>query len=368
MITIKKAEHRGQKCLFIMGKLTTDCLTAIRGFDGRKYSATQKSWYVPEGVGVEAKLRCTLKQFDTVLSDYSACGAGTDSAHCLVPDAYQETLRRLRYSDATVQNYTIQFRKFLEFIAPAPVADITPEMVIRYLQHLVDDRNVSIATQNQAVNAVKFYLEQVKKNERSVYFIDRPRKESKLPTVLSTEETEALLLQVTNIKHRCLLSLLYSSGLRISEVLNLKPRDIDVDRKVIMVRGGKGSKDRVTLLSVALIEMLQLYKDKYCPGEWLFEGPDKSAYSARSVNQIIKRAASKAGISKNVSAHTLRHSFATHLLERGTDLRYIQVLLGHESSRTTERYTHVTKRGFEHLLSPLDYLALGKRSETNREI
>ncbi|HEY3402730.1 MAG TPA: site-specific tyrosine recombinase/integron integrase [Ohtaekwangia sp.] len=361
---LRKAVHRGQLCLFIEGKLKHDSLFAIRNFKGRKYSSTHARWYIPYEVEVADKLKAVLQRFDEVQCVWADADKPLDTTCWLVPEVYTETLRRLRYSDTTVKNYTIQFQKFLEFIAPLTVGEITQEMVIRYLQHLVDDRGVSVSTQNQAVNAVKFYLEHVEKNERRVYFIDRPRKEYKLPTVLSVEEIEALLFHVTNRKHRFLLSLIYSSGLRISEVLNLRQQDIDIDRKVIVVRGGKGAKDRVTLLSAMLVNPLAEYLRQYAPKTLLFEGQHGELYSASSVNKIIKRAAAGAGISKNVSAHTLRHSFATHLLERGTDLRYIQSLLGHESSRTTERYTHVTKKGFEQLLSPLDYLVLRKHPES----
>jgi integrase/recombinase XerD len=139
--------------------------------------------------------------------------------------------------------------------------------------------------------------------------------------------------------------LLYSSGLRISELLNLKKGDLDRYRMVVVVRRGKGMKDRISLLSRVALECLDQYFALYQPVNWLFEGPDGKRYSASSVNQIVMRCAKKAGISKRVTAHTLRHSFATHLLEKGTDLRYIQVLLGHGSSKTTERYTHVTRGG-----------------------
>jgi integrase/recombinase XerD len=150
--------------------------------------------------------------------------------------------------------------------------------------------------------------------------------------------------------------LLYSSGLRISELLNLELQDIDGARKLIHVRGGKGRKDRMTILSEVANNYLQSYVEKYQPRKWVFEGPGFVRYSAKSVNNIVKRSAKLAGIGKNISAHTLRHSFATHLLENGTDLRYIQALLGHESSKTTELYTHITRRGFERVKSPLDNL------------
>ena len=160
--------------------------------------------------------------------------------------------------------------------------------------------------------------------------------------------------------------MLYGAGLRRSELLNLKPGDIDADRKMVHVRGGKGRKDRVTLFSVRAYGCIQEYLELIKPKEWLFEGPDGAQYSASSLNAIIKRSAARAGITKKVSAHTLRHSFATHLLEHGADLRYIQSLVGHESSKTTERYTQVTRKGFEGLVSPLDRIE--KSSAGNKGI
>ncbi len=273
-----------------------------------------------------------------------------------IPTAYIETLQRMRYSEATLQGYCSQFKIFLKHIFPRTHKDIDSEMVHKYLLHLAETKKVSISTQNQAINSIKFYLEHVLRGERQVYYLDRPRKDWKLPTVLSEEEMKALLFATQNIKHRCLMFMLYSSGLRISELLRLRWKDIDRDRMLVYIHAAKGNKDRITLLSRVAYDYLVHYMDFYQPTTWLFEGPDKGPYSASSVNKVIHHCAKLAGIHKNVSAHTLRHSFATHLLERGTDLRYIQTLLGHESSHTTERYTHVTKKGFEKLISPLDNL------------
>ena len=273
-----------------------------------------------------------------------------------VPVEFAETLTRMRYSEATILNYTAQFKFFLEFIYPQGPGDIDSEIIHRYLLHLVETRRVSLSTQNQAINAIKFYLERVLGGERHVYNLDRPRKDLKLPTVLSEEEVKSLLDATSNIKHRCLMIMLYSSGLRVSELLRLKWGDIDADRMVVYINGGKGQKDRISLLSRVAYDSLQHYMDLYKPVTWLFEGPSEGQYGATSVNKVIYACTARAGIKKHVSAHTLRHSFATHLLEHGTDLRYIQTLLGHESSKTTERYTHVTRKGFESIRSPLDNL------------
>ena len=188
------------------------------------------------------------------------------------------------------------------------------------------------------------------------YFIDRPKKERNLPIVLSQEEVKQLFSVVTNLKHKTILMLAYSAGLRMGEVLNLKLVDIDRERFQIRVEEAKGKKDRITTLSTRLVVVLDQYYEQYKPTYYVFEGRDGTKYSSSSVQNIVKRAAAKAGIMKRTTMHTLRHSFATHCLEQGIDLRYIQSMLGHESSKTTEIYTHVTTKGFENIKSPLDFL------------
>ena len=163
---------------------------------------------------------------------------------------------------------------------------------------------------------------------------------------------------IENSKHKCLIMTAYSAGLRIGELLNLKPEDIDSKRMLITIRQGKGKKDRVTLLAGRLLELLREYYVKYHPKEYLFEGIAGGKYSASSVQSILKEACRKARITKHVTMHTLRHSFATHLLEHNTDIRYIQELLGHANPKTTQIYTHITTKGLDQLRSPLDYLEL----------
>jgi site-specific recombinase XerD len=184
--------------------------------------------------------------------------------------------------------------------------------------------------------------------------IQRPKKDKKLPNVLSEEQVALILKQIQNLKHKCIPYLIYSSGLRRSEVLNIKPTDIDGKRNCIIIRAAKGKKDRVTLPSQKALILLRDYYKRYRPKGWLFEGAGGGQYSTTSLRKIFQRALVKSDIKKDVTLHSLRHSFATHLLERGTDLRYIQALLGHRSSKTTEIYTHVTRKGFENLKSPLD--------------
>ncbi len=223
---------------------------------------------------------------------------------------------------------------------------------------MVEERQVSSSYQNQSINAIKFYFEKVQGGPRKIYYIERPRKETVLPSVLSEQEIKKIFEKMSNLKHKTLLMTCYSGGLRISEVLNLKPEDIDSDRMLIHVKGGKGKKDRVTLLSKTLLEILRRYYKVYKPHDYLFTGQMGGKYSERSAQMVLKKAASKAGIIRKVTLHTLRHSFATHLLENGTDIRYIQSLLGHSSPKTTQIYTHITSKGIDQIKNPLDNLEI----------
>ncbi len=194
-----------------------------------------------------------------------------------------------------------------------------------------------------------------------MYEIKRPRKDKKLPVVLSKEEVAKIINSVDNVKHKAILMLVYSAGLRVGEVVRLKTEDIDSKRMLIHIKGAKGRKDRYTLLSEIALGILREYWRQYKPQKWLFEGARKDRYiTTRTVDKVMEHACTKADINKDVSVHTLRHSFATHLLEGGTDLRYIQELLGHQSSKTTEIYTHVSTQSLGKIKSPLDGLNLKK--------
>ena len=211
------------------------------------------------------------------------------------------------------------------------------------------------------ISAVKFLYNVVLKSPRVVGDVPRPRQEHKLPSVLSRKEIIDLLNAVTNPKHRLLLMLTYSAGLRVSEIVSLRVEDIDYDRGLIRVQQGKGKKDRYTTLSSIVLQELLNYQKTYQPVKWLFPGADKDKHlAARTAQNVLAKGREKAGITKHFSIHTLRHSFATHLLEDGTDLRYVQELLGHSRPETTMIYTHVTEKDLKRISSPLDKFAIGK--------
>jgi integrase/recombinase XerD len=269
------------------------------------------------------------------------------------PAGFEEKLKVMRYSDSTIRNYSSALKEFAHFYKGRHLADLTQGEIEKFLLYITEQRRVSTSYHNISIGAIKFYFEKVLEKNVTLK-IERPRREKKLPEVLSEEEVLLLLKSVSNLKHRCILMAIYSGGLRLSEVVALKVSDVDSKRMKIFIKGGKGNKDRYTLLSRELLKWLRQYYKKEKPVKWLFEGITGGQYSMRSVQNIMRDAVRNAGIRKYTTVHTLRHSFATHMLENGVDLRYIQNLLGHNSSKTTEIYTHITTKGFERLTSPLD--------------
>lgn len=273
--------------------------------------------------------------------------------HKICPDSYLQKLSIKKYSASTIRTYVNYFEKFINYYKYDDINSLNEVQIRAFLQHMVKNK-ASNSALNQVVNAIKFYYEIVLDMPNRFYEIERPLREHKLPKVLSKEEVKGIIANTINLKHRCIVELLYSAGLRRSELLNLKISDIDSHRMMIRVEGAKGKKDRYTLLSVKALANLRLYFVQCKPKMYLFEGQEGGKYSSSSIEHILLKASRRARITKKVTAHMLRHSFATHLLENGTDLRNIQMLLGHNSLQTTEIYTHVTGNSFSAIKNPLD--------------
>jgi len=273
------------------------------------------------------------------------------------PEEYLQKLELKNYSINTAKIYICMFERFINHHKRVDLLSIDEEEVRLYLQGLVHLKK-SHSYINQMINSIKFYYETVMEMPNRFYSVERPRKREQLPKVISVEEVQSMINSQTNIKHKCIVSLLYSSGLRRGELINLKLEDIDSRRMVVNVINGKGGKDRITVLSPTVLELLRLYYKTYSPKKYLFEGNVGEKYSATSVSRVVTKAGTRAKVSKKVTAHVLRHSFATHLLENGTDLRSIQVLLGHSSSVTTEIYTQVAINHLKTIKSPIEMLNL----------
>jgi len=271
------------------------------------------------------------------------------------PDSYIDKLEQMKYSGYTIRNYVSCFESFMRFRKNEPLKQRDETTVQAYLTELARQGKSESAI-NIALNAIKFYYETVCNMPKRMYSIRRPRKTAHLPKVLAKVEIAEMIKQTLNLKHRCILALMYSSGLRRGEVCKIKISDIDSNRMTIFIKDAKGKKDRLTILSDHLLIELRIYYKLYHPKEYLFENAEGNELSSETVGAIVKQAAKRAKLTKRVTSHMLRHSFATHLLEQGTDLRYIQVLLGHSSTKTTEIYTQVALNNLQKVKSPLDSL------------
>ena len=277
----------------------------------------------------------------------------TEADYRVCPKEYLLKLELKKYAKNTAKTYVGMFEGFINHYKDVELSALGENEIRAYLSFQASlGRSDSML--NQIINSIKFYFEIVMGMPNRFYEIERPQKKERLPEVLSKNEVQRIISCTNNLKHRCILSTIYSAGLRVSELINLKIKDLDSDRMMIRIENSKGGKDRYTLLSKSLLNELREYYKEYHPQAYLFEGAHGREYSSTSIRRILKRACSKAGIKKHVKTHTLRHSFATHLLEQGTDLRSIQTLLGHNSINTTEIYTHVANNTMKNIKNPLD--------------
>tara|TARA_B100000315_G_scaffold258691_1_gene311716 strand:+ start:8720 stop:9565 length:846 start_codon:yes stop_codon:yes gene_type:complete len=270
----------------------------------------------------------------------------------------KQKLHIRNYSERTVASYLSAVNHFANWLIEQKVTKVTDKIVEKYLYHLKRTKKRSVSSMKLTVAALKFIFSDVLNKEIPSSLDIRFRKEEKIPVVLSELEVTHILNSVQNLKHKAILMTIYSSGIRLNELICLKINDVDFDRNLIIIKKGKGKKDRQSVLSQSLKCVLHQYLDRYCPGKYLFEGQKGGRYSASSVQSIMKKAVINSKIKKHATVHTLRHSFATHLLENGTDIRFIQELLGHKRLETTQIYTHISKVAFERIKSPLDRLKL----------
>ncbi|HMI07984.1 MAG TPA: site-specific integrase [Flavobacterium sp.] len=337
----KIIKHKGESRIAVEFEKNYDLIVRIQKIGGQ-WSQSRKLWHVPDTTDNRNRFKL---------------GLPFEFRHQESVERFKNWLNSKRYSQNTIKTYTEALVSFLRFFNEKRIAEITNEDVITYNNERILRNNLSASYQNQVVNAIKLFFVTIEERKMVIEKIHRPKNPKLLPNVLSKEEVKMILSAHRNIKHRTMLCLIYSCGLRRSELLSLKPLDIDSQRNLIIIRQAKGRKDRIVPLSPRILLMLRDYYSCYKPKTWLFEGytPGES-YDARSLSAVLKSAVQKANIQKPVSLHWLRHSFATHLLESGTDLRHIQEILGHNSSRTTEIYTHVSTIGIQKVKSPFDDL------------
>ncbi|MFD2203861.1 site-specific tyrosine recombinase/integron integrase [Shivajiella indica] len=339
----------------------------VKQFPGCNWDTRKKVWWVAY---TENKLSEMLQFFKgKVWLDYS--GLKRVEIPTIFPELpdlvdplddeirkFEDWMRNKRYSGSTVKTYRDAVSIFLRFLENKSIREIENQDLERFNKEYILARGYSGSYQNQVVNGIKLFFQNrrgIKFNHEIVY---RPKKEKVLPNVLSKEEVARILGSPTNLKHRLMLMFLYACGLRRAELIGLKFEHIQRERGLLLVKQAKGKQDRVVTLPESLLKELEKYYKSYKPKEYIFEGQKGGPYSEKSLAEVFKKAVQKAGINKPVTPHWLRHSYATHLLERGTDLRYIQELLGHKSSKTTEIYTHVSQKSLQQVKSPLEDLNL----------
>lgn len=382
-IVLKPLFHRGHEGIAIVFDHNTALNNSIKKIKGVKWSQTHRCWYTllsrenyqlllksVKGIAsiinqplkeylekrkVVKKIKKTSGQQPTISVQRKTLT--TLTANNLVQvELMVKALKIKAYSPNTIRVYKDEMMILIQLLGEKKVQDLKASHIKSYMLWQLQTKKLSETKVHSSLNALKFYFEQVLNQPKIFVEIPRPKKPTKLPTVYAASEIVKMLRSVENVKHRTMLMTGYSAGLRISEIIKLKIADIDSKRMVINVRLGKGKKDRQVNLSVKLLEQLRIYFKEYKPKSWLFEGADGGAYAARSLQQVFQAAKLASGNIKKGGIHSLRHSYATHLLETGTDISIIQKLLGHNDLQTTLRYTHVSRKEIAKVQSPLDRL------------
>jgi len=385
-VIFSKVIHNGESRISIQFPYDEGLIRLVKEIADARWSPRMRYWHIPDNVDTVPGLIELFRDYalvDTGLLVEKASGSAfkcseagpADTLTAVEPERekgisslsenatrdverFRRWLEAGRYPETTIRTYTGMITTFLRFVSPKEAVECTSDDLIRIVDEYIIPRGLSHSYQNQMVSAVKKFYGKLYKSVIDPGEISRPRPQYRLPNVLSKDEVKRILESVRNEKHKVMLSLVYGCGLRRSEVQELRPGDIDRDRKLISIRQSKGFKDRLVPLSDRLIRIVDDYFLHYRPDNYLFEGQVRgSRYSPASLEKVFRTAYENAGINKkDITLHGLRHSYATHLLEAGTDLRYIQALLGHRSSRTTEIYTHVTIQSIEKIRSPFDDL------------
>ena len=393
-VTLKALFHRNRECIGIFFAKSILLEKIIRKQVGAKWSHTNKCWYIPltetafgllvHDLKEKATVDNTLlkaylekkKKIQTILPEIKQADQKQTSTIIIKPAVknaalqlsnenlhalqdFIETLKLKSYSASTIKTYRNEFMQLLQLLKTKAVDALTVADLKRYMVFAMEEKGISENTAHSRLNALKFYFEQVLGREKFFWDIPRPKKPTLLPKLLNEEEIRKLFNALNNKKHKAMLFTAYSAGLRVSEIVHLKIADIDSKRMQIFIARAKGKKDRYVNLSPVLLDILRKYMKEYkpVPIKYLFESEQTmDAFPTRTVQQVFTNAKNKAGIKKEVGVHSLRHSFATHLLDKGTDIKYIKDLLGHFNIKTTERYLHVSKKQLVNIISPFDDL------------
>lgn len=371
VVLFAKCNYKGQEVLLVSFPSNSKLQGYLKKFNGIIWSKSLGAFYLPFSKLTTNSLFQYLRLKNYYI-DYSGLTTRKSSnvntekikkaeaGHQIVKkvklsiDNFKKWMRQKRYSENTIRTYEGMLLIFFRFHFPKTENEITEKDVMTFNTDYILANGFSYTYQNQAINAIKLFYRQQGKTHLLPENLERPKRTRKLPAVLSIEEVQSIIENTTNLKHKTLISLLYSCGLRIGEALKLQVKDIDNKRRFMHIKSAKGFKDRYVPISIRMIDLLNKYLARYKPKDFVFEGQNGGKYSAVSARQILQRSLGICGIEKSITLHTLRHSHATHLLENGTDIRYIQELLGHNSPKTTMIYTHVSTTSLDKIKNPFD--------------
>ena len=344
-------QHHHKNVVWIKFNKDFELIKKLReAFPSAKWSASQKAWYLPDLPAVRSALQLPQKE------------VGADLLALIHPNnhlAFQSFINQLKlkaYSKNTIRTYVTEFAHLLKTIKKINVDSLTEDRLKDYFLYCVKTDKIKENHLNSRINAIKFYFEQVLHKPKMFFDIPRPKTPKQLPKMLSKAEIKKVFKATENSKHLLMLQLCYGMGLRVSEIVALKIEHINSEAMLVMIEGAKGKKDRYTNLPESVLPLLRNYYKEYIPKNYLFEGQYGGAYSTRSVQLVFKNAMKKAKVNKTIGIHGLRHSYATHLIESGADIRLLQELLGHNSIKTTQIYTHITDVSKSKVKSPLDFL------------
>ncbi len=341
--------HNGRNVIWVHFHYDPVLISTAKNI-GATWSNSQKCWYLPDNNHFRQLFRLPQKFIGKeVLAKIS-----TVNSQALTEMKNQLQLKS--YSPSTIRTYLLEFAQLLYLLKEIPVQSLSYDRLRSYFLYCINEQKISDNQLHSRINAIKFYFEQVLNRERFFAEIPRPKKPSILPKALSLQDVKKLFQTITNAKHLVMMKLCYGMGLRVSEVVNLKITDIDSHRMQVLIEAAKGKKDRYVNLPQSALDALRAYYKEYKPQKYLFEGQYGGKYAIRSVQAVFKSALRKAKINKTIGIHGLRHSYATHLLEFGTEITFIQKLMGHNDIKTTQRYTHVSQATIGKITSPLDRL------------
>lgn len=366
-IFVQKGEIKKNPVVFLTFPFDQSLIDLVKSIPSSVWSPENKAWMIPYSddlisqilPGFQGKAWLDYSEFKKVQMPVapSVQLPALDPTTQLEINKFKEWMQNRRYAASTVKTYCQSLNLFFRFLENKNPEEINSEDLESFHQNYILRNKYSVSFQSQVINAVKLYFSNRQKRSLNPIEIERPKIPRLLPHVLSKIEVKAILQAHKNMKHRTMLSLIYACGLRRGELLSLKIEDIDSKRGMLRINQGKGAKDRMVPISLRLVDMQREYYRMEKPKQYLLEGVNKGQmYSGTSLQEVLKSAVKKAGIKKPVTLHWLRHSYATHLLESGTDLRFIQELLGHNSSKTTEIYTHVSQKSLQNIKSPFDDL------------